>query len=264
MELGNFIVNKLRIKVFSDRYALGAAAADDAAARINRIIEEKGEATVVFAAAPSQNELLSHLCEREIDWTRVRAMHQDEYIGIDPSHPACFGNFMRRSIFEKKPFMATYCFQDIGGKPEETVLAYTRLVEKYPPDLIFLGVGENGHLAFNDPGEADFKDPYKIKIVELDEKSRAQQVNDGCFSALGEVPLRAYTMTMSLIMSIPQKIVCVPGIRKAEAVKALLSGPVSELCPASALKLCGGATMYLDSDSFSLTAKSGQLLNKPD
>lgn len=245
-------VNKLPIKIYSSREEMGYAAAKDAADRINKIISIKGEANIVFAAAPSQNELIAHLLSMEIDWTKVRGFHQDEYVGISSSEPAGFGNFLDRAIFKKVNFKEVHyllCDADIA---EEKCNEYAELMKKYPIDLIFLGVGENGHLAFNDPAVADFNDPKSVKIVELDDICRQQQVNDGCFATIDDVPKQAMTLTMSCIMSIPEAICVVPGPRKANAILNAVTGPVEVACPASILRNHTNAALYLDADSAAL------------
>ncbi len=244
-------VEKLAVRIFDDRKEMGKAAAEDAAKRINAIIAEKGEANLVFAAAPSQDDVLENLLKQDIDWTKVRGFHQDEYVGIDASEPAGFGNFLRRAIFDKVPFKELHYLLCAKDEAEAKCESYTELLKKYPIDLIFLGIGENGHLAFNDPAVADFNDPKMVKIVELDDVCRQQQVNDGCFPNLDAVPKNAMTMTMSLIMSIPQAVCVVPTIRKADAVHNAVYGEVTTACPASILRNHPSATLYLDADSAS-------------
>jgi len=251
MELKSCKIGKLPVHVYETRGEMGAAAAKDGAERINRIIQEKGVANVVFAAAPSQNELLEGLLEYDVDWTKVRGFHQDEYIGIGAEEPAGFGNFLRRAIFDKVPFKELHF---LLCKPEEAAAkceAYTKLLAEYPADLIFLGVGENGHLAFNDPAAADFEDPKVIKVVDLDEACRQQQVNDGCFATLADVPRQAMSLTMSFIRSVPEIICVVPTVRKADAVEQALHGEISTVCPASILRRLDHAALYLDRDSAS-------------
>ena len=244
-------VEKLAVRIFDDRKEMGKAAAEDAAKRINAIIAQKGEANLVFAAAPSQDDVLENLLKQDIDWTKVRGFHQDEYVGIDANEPAGFGNFLRRAIFDKVPFKELHYLLCAKDEAEAKCESYTELLKKYPIDLIFLGIGENGHLAFNDPAVADFNDPKMVKIVELDDVCRQQQVNDGCFPNLDAVPKNAMTMTMSLIMSIPQAICVVPTIRKADAVHNAIYGEVTTACPASILRNHPSATLYLDGDSAS-------------
>ena len=244
------VVN-LPVKIFDTREEMGVLAAKDAAKIINEVIAKNGVANVVFAAAPSQNDLLENLLKEDIDWTKVRGFHQDEYIGIDASEPAGFGNFLNRAIFEKVSFKELHYLLCDADAADAKCAEYTELLKKYPIDLIFLGIGENGHLAFNDPAVADFNDPKMIKVVELDDVCRQQQVNDGCFATLNDVPKQAMSLTMSFIMSVPHAICVVPTIRKANAVYNALTGPVTTACPASILREHKDAALYLDKDSAS-------------
>lgn len=252
MKIRTQTVNSLSVHVFDTRGHMGVEAAKDAANRINELIRQKGEANVVFAAAPSQNDLLENLLKEEIDWSKVRAFHQDEYVGISADEPAGFGNFLDRAIFRKVNFLERHYLLCSAQEAEEKCESYSQLLREHPIDLIFLGIGENGHLAFNDPAVADFQDPKMVKIVELDDVCRQQQVNDGCFATLNDVPKQAMTMTMSLIMSIPQAICVVPTVRKANAVRNALLGEVTTDCPASILRNHPNAALYLDQDSASL------------
>lgn len=251
MEILNKKVVNLPVHVYETREELGKAAADEAAVIIKNIIKEKGVANVVFAAAPSQNELLENLLKHDIDWSKVRGFHQDEYIGIDSSEPAGFGNFLRRAIFDKVKFKELHFLLCSADKAEDKCAEYTELLKKYPIDLIFLGIGENGHLAFNDPSVADFNDPKMIKVVELDDVCRQQQVNDGCFATLTDVPKQAMSLSMSFIMTVPHAICVVPTVRKANAVYNALQGPVTTACPSSILRNHFNASLYLDKDSAS-------------
>lgn len=250
VETNSFKVDKLNVRVFDTREDMGLAAADEVAARINGIVCDKGEATVVFAAAPSQNEMLESLCNADVPWSKVRALHMDEYVGLPDDAPAGFGNFLDRAIFKTIPLKEVHYLK--GSSPQEIVARYTEVLKKYPPDLVLLGVGENGHLAFNDPNVADFDDPLAVKIVELDDVCRTQQVNDGCFDRLEDVPKTAITLTMSTIKKIPQTVTVVPGKKKAQAIYEALRGPVSTACPASMLKTHDDSTLYLDRDSAAL------------
>ena len=252
MERQQQIIDGLPVHVFDTRAEMGAAAARGAAHIIREAIDKKGEANVVFAAAPSQDDLIASLLGQDIDWRRVRGFHQDEYIGLDPAHSAGFGNFLRRAIFDRVPFGELFYMACPPDEAEAMCEKYTALLEEYPPDLIFLGVGENGHLAFNDPAVADFNDPRRVKVVSLDDVCRMQQVNDGCFASIDEVPRQALTLTMSQILAIPLAIAVVPNARKARAVADALRGPVCERCPASALRRHTDARLYLDADSASL------------
>lgn len=249
MEILNKKVENLPVHVFDTREELGVAAAAEAARCIQKVIEKNGVANVVFAAAPSQNELLENLLKHNVDWSKVRGFHQDEYIGISAEEPAGFGNFLRRAIFDRVQFQELHYLLCSAEDAEKKCQEYTELLTKYPIDLIFLGIGENGHLAFNDPAVADFNDPKMIKVVELDDVCRQQQVNDGCFATLNDVPKRAMSLSMSFIMSVPNAICVVPTNRKANAVYNALYGEVTTKCPASILRRHPGAALYLDKDS---------------
>ncbi len=242
-------VDKLDVDVYETREEMGKAAARDAERRINHFITEYGEATIVFAAAPSQNDMLAALKETNVDWTKVRALHMDEYMGLPVDHPAGFGNFLKRVIFDALPFKEIHYLYDQNLEPEEICDRYSELLEEFPPDLILLGVGENGHLAFNDPAVADFNDPLAVKIVELDEVCRTQQVNDGCFADLSEVPEKAITITLSAIMNAKETICVVPGELKAPAIDRMLNGGIQTECPASILRTHERSSLYLDADS---------------
>ena len=241
----------LKIEIHDDRAALGLAAAEAAAVEFDRLQRQPGDVVVMFAAAPSQNE--THRSLRDdprIDWTRVVAVHMDEYLGISPDHPASFRRFLRRSLFEKVPAKA---FHEIAGDTpdaEHERRRYAALLLELRPRLCLAGIGENGHLAFNDP-PADFNDPEDVKIVDLDQACREQQVHDGCFAAIDEVPRRALTVSVPALMRIPRLILAVPGKTKAAAVKAALDGPVTGDCPASILRRHPNATLYIDRDSAS-------------
>lgn len=248
-------VEKLVVSVSPNREDLGKAAAKHAAERINAVIRKNGCANVIFAAAPSQNELIENLLNENVDWTKVRGFHQDEYVGISDTEPAGFGNFLRRAIFDRVQFKELHYLLCEEADAQAQCGAYADLLKKYPADLIFLGIGENGHLAFNDPAVADFQDPEMVKIVELDDVCRQQQVNDGCFAALDDVPKKAMTLTMSYLMKVPNAICVVPGPRKANAVYNALCGPVETACPASILRYHTCATLYLDEDSANLLPK---------
>ncbi len=188
----------------------------------------------------------------DTDWTQVRAFQQDEYIGISAEEPAGFGNFLKDALYDKVTMKDIYYLYTETSKVEEKIEEYTGLLKRYPIDLIFLGVGENGHLAFNDPPVADFDDPKMLKIVELDQVCRQQQVNDGCFSSLESVPTHALTLTLSFIRSVPEAICVVPTDRKAKAIADALRGPITTDCPASMLRKLPGAALYLDRDSATL------------
>ncbi len=241
--------------ILPTRAEAGAAAAAHVTAILNSVLREQETARVIFACAPSQNEFLEALRSGSagpIDWSRVTAFHMDEYIGLTESHPASFRNYLRNHFLSSVPVGA---FHPIRGEavPEEECARYTALLRAAPIDLICLGIGENGHLAFNDPPVADFEDPAWIKPVELDDVCRNQQVHDGCFPSLDSVPTHALTLTLPVFLGARHLSVVVPGPRKADAVAATCNGPVATSCPASLLRCRKNVRLFLD------TASAGKL-----
>ena len=249
MLIRSFSVDKLQVEVHDTRQAMGEAAGKYAVETIKDLLSKKEEIYIVFAAAPSQNEFLQFVSEAPgIDWGRIHALHMDEYIGLPEDAPQGFGNFLRRAIFDKVPFASVdYIYSDESS--EETCARYTAILEKHPVDIVFMGRGENGHIAFNDPGVADFDDPLAIKKVALDEKCRNQQVHDGCFASLESVPEYALTLTVPTLFKADKLICVVPAPTKADAVRATVCGPVTEACPATVMRLHKDARMFVDSDS---------------
>lgn len=243
----------LKVTVCDDRVTLGALAATSAAKAIREAIRKNGKARVVFAAAPSQNEMLDALvAEPNIDWSRVTALHMDEYIGLPVNSPARFSAYLRNHCFDRLPFGEVYLLNegDPGATPEQLCARYTSILSTGPIDVVCMGIGENGHVAFNDPAVAKFQDTQLVKVVDLDEKCRQQQVNDGCFPDLGEVPRQAITLTVPALMSGLCLVCSAPGERKRAAVERSLSGPISEECPASILRTHSCATLFVDRDSY--------------
>ncbi len=251
--IAEFTSHALRVVVYEDRAQLGRAAAAAVALAIADRQAVAGVARVVFAAAPSQDEFLKNLiAHRGLDWSRVVGFHMDEYFGLGPDHPASFRRYLAEHLFHLAGLPGDRLHLIPGeqtDRPLRTCLAYEQSLLQEPPDIVCAGIGENGHLAFNDPPVADFLDPVKVKVVRLDDACRAQQVHDGCFERLQDVPTHAFTMTVPALLAAPRLSVVVPGPRKAEAVLATLRGPLSESCPASALRLHAGATLRLDRDS---------------
>lgn len=239
----------LKVRVYNTREAMGKASAQHAAELLKNILREKGRANAIFAAAPSQKEFLCHLAGQDIDWSRVNAYHMDEYIGLPADAPQGFGNFLKEAIFGRAPFASVNYINGQAEKPEEECERYSRLLKKNVPDIVFLGVGENGHLAFNDPPYADFNDPLMVKTVELDPVCRRQQVNDGCFEKIEDVPTHAITLTMSMLMAVAEALVIVPGPTKRQAVFNTIKGEISTKCPATRLRLHKSAVLYTDRES---------------
>lgn len=249
-----FYVDSLSVKVFADRKAMGAEAAADCGRAIRKVLERQRICRMIFAAAPSQNELLAGLLQAEgIDWSRIHAFHMDEYVGLPDEAAQRFGVFLRDRIFGKLPFgkveyLAPREKMDARAIVDE-VERYAALIREAPIDIVCLGIGENGHIAFNDPGVADFNDPAWVKEVELDGECRLQQVHDGCFPGLDAVPKKALSLTIPALMSGGRLFCVVPGATKAKAAHDMLKGPISEQCPASVLRRHHDCTLYLDADS---------------
>ncbi len=245
----SFKADKLDVKIYDTRRNMGVEAAREATGCIKEMLSRKKEIYMVFAAAPSQNEFLEALAAAEgIDWSRVHALHMDEYVDLPDDAPQGFGNFLRRAIFDKVPF-ASVEYIGTGSDPEESCRRYDEILSRNRVDIVCMGIGENGHIAFNDPHVADFKDPKRIKKVDLDEVCRQQQVNDGCFASLDDVPRYAVTLTIPALVDTDRIFCVVPAASKANAVKAAVTGPVSEKCPSSILRTCSYATLYADADS---------------
>lgn len=251
-----FIRGKMKVKIYETRDEMGKGAADDIANAIKKLLAEKEEINMIFAAAPSQNDMLLHLCEKdEIEWKRINAFHMDEYIGLSADAPQCFSNFLKKYIFDLKPFKSVNLINAAATNPETECERYTKLLKENPVDIVCMGIGENGHIAFNDPHVAEFDDKMVVKPVKLDEICRNQQVNDGCFETIDEVPQYAITLTIPTLISAKYNFCVVPAKTKAVAVKNTVEGEISEACPASILRNKDNAIMYCDADSSALLKK---------
>lgn len=250
MLIKNFKVDNLRVQVYNNRENMGRAAGARAADIIRELLKSKDEVRAIFAAAPSQNEMLEYLTEqKDIDWQRVVGFHMDEYIGLSPNAPQAFSNFLKERLFSKLPFKRVEYINVAATDAQAECDRYSALLNEKPIDIVCMGIGENGHIAFNDPGEADFNDTKTVKIVTLDEKCRQQQVNDGCFEDISQVPKKALSLTIPALTS-PDCIVCtVPAATKAQAVFDTLRGEITDMCPASILRTHKNAAMFLDTDS---------------
>ena len=249
----SFTKDKLKVNIYDSRAEMGQHAAQDISEKIKQLLSEKPQINMIFAAAPSQNEVLASLvADKSIPWERVNAFHMDEYIGLDPTAPQCFGNFLREHIFGLVPFGSVNYIKSDATDPDEESRRYAELLAQNPIDIVVMGIGENGHIAFNDPPVADFNDEKLVKPVKLDEVCRNQQVNDGCFAKIDDVPKYAITLTVPMLVSAPHLFCIVPAPTKAWAVKETLTGSIDEHCPASVLRTREGAMLYLDPDSASL------------
>lgn len=242
-----FKQDKLLVRTYSNRTLMGADAARHAVENIQSLLLIQPEVNIIFAAAPSQNEFLQALTEAPVDFSRINAFHMDEYIGLPADAPQAFGNFLRNALFSKVPFRSVHYLQ--GNEPDVTAECrrYSELLRQYPVDIACLGIGENGHLAFNDPPVADFNDPLLVKQVELDEACRVQQVNDGCFKNITGVPTHAITLTIPALLAAPDIICVVPGPTKAKAVYNTIHHTIDERVPSSVLRLHNNAILFIDS-----------------
>jgi len=249
----------MKIYVYETRRDMGTAAAFTAADILKNLLKKHNEVNIVFAAAPSQNEFLDALSQiKEIEWLRINAFHLDEYLDLPHDAPQRFSRYLDERIFKRVSFKTVNYVVPPGMESESTeklVTRYEQLLRKYPLHLACIGIGENGHIAFNEPSVADFDDPHLVKVVKLEEKSRQQQVNDGCFENLEDVPTHAITLTIPAIMRAEHIICVVPGERKREAVFRALEGPVTPECPASVLRRHPSVYIFLDKESASLIMK---------
>ena len=250
--------DRLAVEIHPDRAAMGRAAALTAAAYLHGVIAAQGEARVIFACAPSQNEFLASLIEvskrghTSIDWSRVTAFHMDDYVGLKGTHPQSFRNYLQQHLLQHVKVGRFHPLPAEQPNPSAVSADYTALLAEKPIDLICLGIGENGHIAFNDP-PVDFDDPDLVKVVDLDEACRHQQVADGCFPTFADVPPRAFTLTVPVFRRAKRLSIHVPGPRKAAAIHATLDEVITPNCPASILRMHPSATLYIDA------AAAGQL-----
>ncbi len=243
----------LTVNIYDSRDEMGKAAGADIKACILSLLEKKETINMIFAAAPSQNEVLASLAEdKEIPWNRVNAFHMDEYIGLSADAPQGFGNFLKAAIFGRAPFKSVNYINISATDANAECERYSKLLAENPTDIVVMGIGENGHIAFNDPPVADFNDPKKVKPVALDEICRQQQVNDGCFATINDVPKTAITLTCPTLFSGDYLFCIVPAPTKANAVKATVCGEIGEACPATILRRHKSAILYLDPDSSAL------------
>ncbi|MFC5833836.1 6-phosphogluconolactonase [Nonomuraea insulae] len=239
-------VGSLDVRIFQDRAESGAAAARAAAAALRTALATRDEARVIFAAAPSQRETLAGLRAAEgIDWDRVVAFHMDEYLGLPADAPQRFGRFLHDELWDAVRPGTVHVIDPAAGSAR-----YAELLARGPIDLVCLGIGDNGHLAFNDPPVADFADPLAVKVVELDDACRRQQVSDGCFATLADVPERAVTLTIPTLMAARTLVATVPGVNKKAALSAALDGPIDESCPASVLRTHPDCTLFADLEAY--------------
>ena len=240
------------LRLLKDKTSLARAAADHAATAIRRTIAERGSARIIAATAASQLEFLDALTKAQgIDWPKVEAFHLDEYIGLPASHPGSFRKMLMEQLVTKTGIEHYHLFEGDAPDPAATVRDVGKELASAPIDIAFLGIGENGHIAFNDP-PANFTTEEPYIIVNLDEACRRQQEGEGWFADISQVPQRAISMSPRQILKAKELLVIVPDQRKAQAVKSCLEGEISPMTPASILRRHSNATLYLDRDSASL------------
>jgi glucosamine-6-phosphate deaminase len=238
------------VQVHGDVAALARAAADEAAEVMRAAVAARGVAHAMFATGNSQLAFVHALIHETagVPWSDTVVFHMDEYVGVGPDHPAGFQHWIRTRISEPAQPKAAFYVEGLGDATAECG-RYAALLREYPLDLCCLGIGENGHLAFNDPPVADFSDPRDVKVVELDPACRSQQVNEGHFPDLGAVPAEAITVTIPALLRAGRVLAVVPEGRKAQPVRDALTGPIATSCPASALRTVPHATIHLEPES---------------
>ncbi|WP_439585468.1 glucosamine-6-phosphate deaminase [Dyadobacter bucti] len=245
MKAGN-----LEIKIFDTRQEMGENAAAAIADKIRELQKSQEFVNIIFASAPSQNEFLaSLLTEKGIVWEKINAFHMDEYIGLPGDAPQAFGNFLKVKLFDKVPLNSVWYLDGNATDIEEECKRYAALLEEYPTDIVCLGIGENGHLAFNDPHVAFFDDPLTVKQVELDNACRQQQVNDGCFATFADVPEKALTLTIPVLFKAKYAFCIVPGEKKADAIYHTVEEDIKEEFPSTILRNHPNAILFIDKAS---------------
>lgn len=251
----NYIKNKMvdfqkDITVFSESNLVGIAAGKEIEACILKLQEQQDTIRIVFASAPSQDAMLGYIAKSpHIKWHKIVAFNMDEYLGLPKDAPQLFSKYLENKLFSKVALKARFTI-NANSKIQEEIERYSQLINEAPIDIVCLGIGENGHIAFNDPPVAKFNDPETIKVVELDENCRSQQVNDACFDSIMQVPKKALTLTIPALLK-GQNLFCVAvGAKKSNAVKNALTNPVSTSCPASILTTHANCKFYFDQEAY--------------
>jgi glucosamine-6-phosphate deaminase len=248
----SYTVDRMTVHVFESNEKLGQRAAEDSAVLLSHVLDQRGQANIILATGNSQLTFFDALkTQKSIEWDRINVFHMDEYLGMSEQNPASFARYIREKLVD---FVHPFGFYPIRGDSSDIISElkrYTDLLREFRPDVCVLGIGENTHLAFNDP-PADFQTKEVIHLVDLDLECRMQQVGEGHFLTLSDVPKRAITLTVPALLSAKHVLAVVPEARKAAAVRAALEGPVTPECPASILRNQPHVTMYLDRESASL------------
>ncbi|OGS26053.1 MAG: hypothetical protein A2297_04440 [Elusimicrobia bacterium RIFOXYB2_FULL_48_7] len=252
-QLETFTADRLKVVVSPNRLVMGHVAAEMLAEKIKAVARRKKEVNMMFASAPSQAEVLDFLVARkDIPWEKMNCFHMDEYVGLTEGHPQSFRRYLLDKVFSKARPKALYLIKGESEDVEVECQRYAMLLKKHPLDILQGGIGLLPHIAFNDPENADFKDPYVFKIVKLQKKSRIQQVKDKCFPSLDQVPLYAFTVTMPPMIKAGYMSLTVPSTLKAKAVHLTVHHKIETSVPSSIIRQHPDAAMFLDTDSAAL------------
>lgn len=249
MKITEFKKENLNVKIYQESEEIASAAAEFVAARLNLAINERGAANLILGTGASQLAFIKYLQKQKIDWGKITVFHLDEYKGMPETHPASFRKYLKERILDKVRPKQVYYLNGDAPDTEAEVLRYENLLKEHPVDVACIGIGENGHIAFNDPPVADFDDPKLVKVVELDEGCRKQQLGEGWFPTLKDVPTHALSLTIPAIMSCKTISCLVPDKRKAQAVYNALNWEITTKCPATILRKHPDAVLFLDSGS---------------
>lgn len=245
-----FQAGTLKVEIYESREAAGNAAALAASNAMLHGLHNVNDLGIIFATGASQLSMLHALTSLEgLPWERIVGFHMDEYQGIAPDHFASFRRYLREQLTRRVPIKEFHAIDGSAKDTDRTCREYAAMLQAADPQICLLGIGENGHLAFNDPDNANFNDPLDVKVVKLDEECRAQQVAEGWFTSVEEVPSHAITLTIPALFRVPKLIVSVPGSRKAKIVRRVIEAEISTACPSTLLKIHPDATVYLDDES---------------
>ncbi len=244
-----FEKDQLKVKIYKNTEEMGECSAVFVKEKIDAAIAEKGSANLILATGTSQFAFIEALKKKDIDWKKVNVFHLDEYVGISETHPASFRKYLKERILNIVKPANAYLIEGDAKDVDEVLNNYENLLKNHPIDIACIGIGENGHIAFNDPPVADFNDPKLIKVVELDEDCRKQQLGEGWFPTLEDVPGKAFSLTITAIMNCKAISCVVPDERKAKAVNNTINGPIAVSCPASILRKHPNTVLFLDNAS---------------